>query len=134
REHCRYPERIVVAGHSAGGHLAAMLLTCDWHPVAPDLPGDLLKGGLAISGVFELEPLRHAPFLAADLRLDEAAARRLSPALLPAPHGPLFALVGGDESEEFLRQNRLIREAWGPAAVPVCDTVPGRHHMDVLHE
>ncbi len=128
------PRRIVVAGHSAGGHLAAMLLATDWPRVAADLPAGLVTGALSLSGVFELEPLRHAPFLAPDLNLDAAAAHRLSPATLPAPEGRLFALVGGDESEEFLRQNALIAEAWGPVAVPVCEPVPGRHHMSVLRE
>jgi len=133
-DHGGDPARIVVAGHSAGGHLAAMLLACDWPAVAPDLPADLVKGALAISGVFELEPLRHAPFLAPDLHLDAASALRLSPAAMPAPRGRLVAVVGGDESEEFLRQNALIASAWGPDAVPVCEPVPGRHHMNVLHE
>lgn len=133
-EHGGDPARIVVAGHSAGGHLAAMMLACDWRAVAPDLPADLVKSALAISGVFELEPLRHAPFLAPDLRLDEATARKLSPAAMAAPRGRLVAIVGGDESEEFLRQNALIAEAWGGRAVPVCEQVPGRHHMNVLHE
>ena len=133
-EHGGDPSRIVVAGHSAGGHLAAMLLGCEWRKVAPDLPADLVSGALAVSGVFDLEPLRHAPFLAPDLKLDAASARRLSPIALPAPRGPLFAVVGGDESEEFLRQNAAIEAAWGRRAVPVCEQVPGRHHMNVLHE
>lgn len=127
-------DRIVVAGHSAGGHLAAMLLACDWQAVAPDLPVDLVKSALAISGLYELEPLRHAPFLAADIGLSAAAARRLSPALWPAPaHGRLATVVGGDESEEFLRQSALISSAWGPVVV-AAETVAGRNHMDVLHE
>ena len=128
------PMRIVVAGHSAGGHLAAMLLACDWHKVAPDLPGDLVKSALAVSGVFELEPLRHAPFLARDLNLDAVSARRLSPAAMAAPAvgRRLVAVVGGDESEEFLRQNERIAEAWGSDVVTVCEEVPGRHHMNVL--
>ena len=133
-EHGGDPGRIVVAGHSAGGHLAAMLLATDWPALDAALPADLLQGALSISGVFDLEPLRHAPFLASDLNLDAAAAQRLSPVTLPAPKRPLFALVGGDESEEFLRQNALIAGAWGRAAVPVCETVPGRHHMSVLRE
>lgn len=133
-EHGGDPQRIVVAGHSAGGHLAAMLLACEWPRVAPDLPADLVKSALSISGLFELEPLRHAPFLAPDLRLTPASARRLSPALMPAPRGTLFAVVGGDESEEFLRQNALIREAWGAATVPVCEAIPGTHHMNVIHD
>ena len=48
--------------------------------------------------------------------------------------GRLVAVVGGDESEEFLRQNALIADAWGAGVVSVCEQVPGRHHMDVLHE
>ncbi|HSC65319.1 MAG TPA: alpha/beta hydrolase [Caldimonas sp.] len=133
-EHGGDRSRIVVAGHSAGGHLAAMMLACRWQQVAPDLPADLVKSALAVSGVFELEPLRHAPFLAGDLNLDAASARRLSPALMPAPPGRLVAVVGADESEEFRRQNAAIAAAWGPQTVTVCEEVPGRHHMDVLHE
>lgn len=134
REHGGDPRRIVVGGHSAGGHLAAMLLNCRWAQVAPDLPADLLRSAVSISGLYELEPIRHTTFLAPDLRLTEASARRLSPALLPAPGGRLAAVVGGDESEEFLRQNRLIREAWGAAAVPVCESIPGTNHFTVLHD
>ena len=128
------PQRIVVAGHSAGGHLATMMLALDWTAYQPDLPARLVKGAVSLSGVFDLEPLRHAPFLAPDLRLDEHAALRLSPAYMPPPHGPLIALVGAQESEEFVRQNRLIRESWGTRTVTVCETVPGRHHMNVLHD
>jgi arylformamidase len=128
------PQRIVVAGHSAGAHLAAMLLCCDWPAVAPELPADMVRSALAISGVYELEPLRHAPFLQADLRLTPASARKLSPALFPAPQGRLYAAAGADESWEFLRQNALIQQAWGREAVPVCETVPGAHHFSVLHD
>ena len=124
--------RIVVAGHSAGGHLSAMLLSCRWPSVAPDLPAGLVRSALSISGVFDLEPLRRTPFLQADLRLTPAAVRRLSPAGFPRPSGRLMALVGGNESEEFLRQNRLIRRAWGARAVPVCEALPGTNHLDVL--
>jgi arylformamidase len=128
------PSRIVVAGHSAGGHLAAMLLACDWRAVGSDLPANLVGAALSISGVFDLAPLRKAPFLAPDLKLTPASARRLSPAFMPAPNGPLVALVGGDESEEFLRQNALIRRAWGEKAVPACESIPGCHHMNILQQ
>ncbi len=57
--------RFVVAGHSAGGHLAAMLMNCRWRDVAPDLPPNLVTRAMSISGVFDLEPLRHAEFVAA---------------------------------------------------------------------
>jgi len=128
------PSRIVVAGHSAGGHLAAMLLTCDWRVVAPELPADLVGAALSISGLYDLQPLRHAPFLAPDLRLSAASARRLNPALMPAPRGRLVALVGGNESEEFLRQNQLIARGWGPKVVLACEAIPGCNHMNVLNE
>jgi len=126
------PARIVVAGHSAGGHLAAMMLASDWPQVAPDLPAGLVRTALAISGVFDLEPLRRAPFLAPDLRLDAGTARRLSPASLTAPAGRLAAVVGANESEEFLRQNELIRKVWGPSVVEVCEALPGHHHMSII--
>lgn len=128
------PQRIVVSGHSAGGHLAAMLLSCDWPAVAPDLPAALVKAALSISGLFELEPLRHAPFLAPDLNLTEASARKLSPALFPPPRGTFYAVVGAEESEEFQRQNELIRSAWGADVVPVCEAIAGTHHLSVLHD
>jgi arylformamidase len=129
------PQRIVVSGHSAGGHLAAMMLSCDWAAAEPGLPPHLVRGALAISGIFDLEPIRHTPFLQEDLQLTPAAVRKLSPAGFPPPRsGTLHAAVGGDESDEFRRQNRLIREAWGPDAVPVCEEIPGANHLDVLHD
>ncbi len=128
------PNRIVVAGHSAGGHLATMLLACDWKLVAPDLPSRLVTGALSISGVYALEPLRHAPFLAADLGLSAASARRLSPAALPAPLGPLVTVVGADESAEFHRQAALIARRWGRKTVIAAEVVAHCHHMNVLNE
>lgn len=134
-DHGGDPTRIVVAGHSAGGHLAAMLLARDWKAVAPDLPGDLVKAALSISGLYELEPLRHAPFLAGDLGLSAETARRLSPAALPAPRcGQLVTIVGGDESEEFLRQAALIASVWGPRSVIAAEIVAQRHHLTVMQE
>ena len=126
------PQRIAVVGHSAGGHLAAMLLSCRWKQVAEELPAQLVGGAMSISGLFDLEPLRHTPFLQADLRLTPASVARLSPAFFPRPKGRLHAVVGAAESEEFLRQNQLIRDVWGPTAVPVCETLPGHNHFTVL--
>lgn len=128
------PRRIVVVGHSAGGHLAAMLLACRWQQVDPALSPRLVSGAMAISGLFDLEPVRCAPSLQADVQLTPAAVRRLSPAYFPPPQGPLVAIVGARESEEFLRQNQLIRDQWGPAGVPVCESLPGLNHFTMLHD
>lgn len=131
------PTRITVAGHSAGGHLAAMMLACRWPVVGDDLPPGLVRNALAISGVFDLEPVRCAPFVQPSLKLTPMQVRKASPARLPSPglhegRGALYAVAGGDESAEFRRQNRLIREAWGEHTVPVCEDLPGLNHFNVL--
>lgn len=127
------PGRITVAGHSAGGHLAAMLLACQWKRVAPDLPQQLVRNALAVSGLFELEPLRRTPSFQASLRLTPEEVRRTSPALWPAPTaGTLYAVAGGQESEEFIRQNKAIAQAWGSGVVPVCELAPGLDHFSIV--
>ena len=107
----------VVTGHSAGGHLTGAMVATDWSKVA-DAPADLVRAGVPISGVFELEPL--IPTSINDLvGLDAAAARAASPLLWPPPPKSrrLVAAVGGDESSEFLRQSRVIAEAWAKAGL-----------------
>ena len=127
------PNRIMVAGHSAGGHLAAMMLSCLWPVFGRDLPADLVKNALSISGIHDLEPVMHAPFLQSTLQLTREQVRKASPALLPPPaRGELYAVAGADESAEFLRQIRLIRDAWGKARVPVCEALPGLQHFTAL--
>ncbi len=130
--------RLALVGHSAGGHLATMLLCCRWRELqaegAAEMPLQPLAGALAISGLYDLEPLRHTPMLQGDLQLTPASVARLSPAFFPRPKSArLMAAVGLDESEEFLRQNRLIRDVWGPTAVPACETLPGANHFTVLN-
>ena len=131
------PKRITVAGHSAGGHLAAMLLACQWKTYAPDLPHKLLKNALSISGLHELESIRHTPFLQGALRLTPAQVKKASPAWLPAPsiyagRGILHSVAGGAESASFMRQNALIQKAWGKRVVPVCEVLPNLNHFSIL--
>jgi len=127
------PGRITVVGHSAGGHLAAMLQSCLWTVHDSALPADLVKSAFSISGLYDLAPIMHTPFLKSDLRLTSEQVRQVSPALLPAPaQGRLYTVAGGDESPEFLRQNEMIRAAWGAEKVPVCEALPGLNHFSVL--
>lgn len=126
------PSRIIVMGHSAGGHLSAMMLRCLWQEFDPALPRQLVRKVLSISGVHDLDPLSRTPFLQVDLRLTPQDVARASPARLPAPEGTLYAVAGAEESPEFVRQTRLIAQAWGSRVVPVCETLAGLNHFSVI--
>ena len=136
-EHGGDPKRITVVGHSAGGHLAAMMLACQWKAVSPDLPVRLLKNALSISGLYELESIRRAPFLQDSLRLTPAQVKKTSPAWLPRPQvvggrGVLNSVAGGAESAAFVQHNALIQQAWGQRVVPVAEVLPGLNHFSIL--
>lgn len=129
-------QRLFVAGHSVGGHLVAMLMAARWPQFGADLPAGLIRGGLSVSGLYDLEPLRRAAFLQCDLQLSEADVARLSPAYMaPAGDAPLAIAVGELEAAEYHRQHALIRAAW-PAKVahPAASdlVLPGCHHFNVL--
>lgn len=127
------PRRIKVCGHSAGGQLAALMLACLWQQHDATLPRDLVAHALAISPLHDLGPVMRAPHLQQTLALTPEQVAMASPALLPAPkQGTLYTVAGGGESEEFLRQNRLIQEAWGARRVPVCEVLPRLNHFSVL--
>jgi len=129
----KHKKRIFVYGHSAGGHLAACLVTQDWKTLASDAPADLVPAAYAISGVFDLGPLQHVS-QNQDLQLDADEARRVSPLYWKIPAGRIFdAVVGGLESPEFLRQSRIITDSWRAHGVTTrYEEIAGMNHFTVV--
>jgi arylformamidase len=127
------PHRLHVAGHSAGGHLTAMMATTDWVRFAPGLPPDMVKSIVPISGLFELEPLRLTS-LNADLRLDFESTRRNSPILIaPTTQIPVSIVVGGGETEEYFRQSRAFADQWRQTTGPLSYfETAGHDHFTVI--
>jgi arylformamidase len=114
----RHGRTALATGHSAGGHLAAMLLA-----------DDAASAALPISGLFDLVPLVSTSMNVA-LRLDAAEARRLSPMFLPKPAGRLHAVVGDEEGPGFAGQSRGIAEAWGGT----WESLRGHNHFSIVGE
>ena len=129
----RTRRRMMVYGHSAGGHLAGAMVATDWHALYPNAPADLVPAAYSISGLFDLMPLVGIA-MNQDLRLDDASARAASPLFWPAPQGPVFdAVVGSLESSEFLRQSRVIAEAWSKAGARArYEAIAGTNHFTVI--
>jgi arylformamidase len=127
----KFGKRIMVSGHSAGGHLAGCMIATDWKKLAPDAPADLVPAAYSISGLFDLTVLTHLANNA-EFKLTEASARAISPLFWPAPKGKAFdAVVGGIESSEFLRQSKVIADAWAKDNETRYEAIPGMNHFTV---
>ncbi|MCE8005588.1 alpha/beta hydrolase [Aestuariivita sp.] len=124
--------RVHVGGSSAGGHLTGMLLTGDWEADF-GLPQDVIGVALALSGLFELEPLLYTQ-VNDWARMDQAAVARLSPMrhIPDTTEASLILSVGGLEPEGFPRQTQDYHTAWiaaGHKAEWV--EMPGYNHFDI---
>ena len=127
--------RPLVVGHSAGGHLTAAMLATDWSEVGA-VPRDLVPAGVAISGIFDLQPLVTTSINAA-VGLDPDSALAASPIHWPAPpkDRTLIAAVGGEESDEFRRQSRDMAQHWRSAGLrSEYLEIPGANHFTVLED
>jgi arylformamidase len=133
RELARLSARLVVSGHSAGGHLAACLLATDWKTFDSALPADLVGAAYAISGLFDLVPLVGTSINKA-MGLDPAAARAASPLFwAPPAQGSLDAVVGELESAEYFRQSRSIVALWGNGGLAAkFGTVASANHFTAI--
>ena len=105
------PENIHVGGHSAGGHLAAMMALTDWRG-AYGLSPNIVKTIFPVSGLYDLEPLRHS-YLQPDLRLDDREIETHSPQRhVRRVHPPMLLSYGSEEPSEFSRQSDDFLSAW----------------------
>jgi arylformamidase len=128
------PERLYVVGHSSGAHVTGMTMVTDWDREF-GLPRDVIKGAMAFSGMYELEPVR----LSARneyMKLDhDAVDRNSSIRHIPDDGPPLIIGCGGAEHEEFRRQTKAFAEAWRAAGRPCQEfDLPGLNHFDVSFE
>jgi len=127
------PNRIHLCGNSAGGHLAGMALATDWE--ARGLPGDLIKGGTTISGVFQMVPLLRSP-ANGWLHMDIDVAVRNSPIFdLPDHASSLICAVGADEPPEFIEQSEVFAAVWRNKGYPsLFLSMEGRNHFSIIAE
>ncbi|HLY46593.1 MAG TPA: alpha/beta hydrolase [Stellaceae bacterium] len=112
------PSRLYLAGQSSGAHLAAVALTTDWQRTF-DLPADIFKGGLCISGIYDLAPVRLSA-RSSYVKFDDETVAALSPIRhLDRLSAPLVVAYGTCETPEFQRQNREFAAAIAAAGKPV---------------
>lgn len=121
-------QRIFLSGSSAGAHLAAMVTATNWQRDF-GLPGNLIKGWAAVSGVFDLEPICFT-YINAPLQLNAETARRHSPLFLrPIVPTDLIVCWGDNETSEFKRQSREFAAAWKAREIL---EMRGYNHFDVI--
>jgi arylformamidase len=128
------PEQVFVAGNSAGGHLVSMMMSTDW-TAQGGLPPNVLKGGVALSGIYELEAIQKC-YINDILHLSDGEVERNSSITLsPTQESPVLFAVGGAETAEFKRHTSEIAAAWSQKGCN-CRSMeaPGKNHFSILDD
>lgn len=124
--------RMFVAGHSAGGHLAAMCMAAQWPRYSRGLPEKVMQGGMSISGLYDLTEVSLTPSVNVDLRMNEADAIKCSPAFMPpATRAPVYLAVGSREIDGFRYQQDLLVQRWA-GVVAESLVSEGDNHFTIL--
>jgi len=123
--------RIYISGHSSGGHLAGVAVTTDWENEF-NLPPDIIKGAVLISGMFDLKPVRLSSRSNYVAFTDEIE-QRLSPQRhLDKLNTPVVLVYGDLETPEFIRQTKDFAAAAEKAGKPVqLIEGPGYNHFEI---
>jgi arylformamidase len=126
------PERVYVSGHSSGGHLAGVVLTTDWQKDF-SLPADVVKGGVCVSGMYDLKPVRLSARSSYVKFTDEMEDALSSQRHLPKLNAPVVVAYGSLETPEFQRQSRDFAAAAKAAGKPVqLVLADGYNHFEIL--
>ena len=124
------PGELYISGHSAGAHLAVMLSATEWKDF--NLARDVIKGVCAISGLYNLIPIRHSEINLV-LKMDTETAIRNSPVqLLPITQFPLLIVVGSNETDEFLDQSRELYASWKESIPVEIVEIQGLNHYSIV--
>lgn len=130
-------QRLHISGHSAGGHLVAMLMATDWQAFDSRLPAQPIHSVLGFSGLYDLEPIRLS-YLNDGLHLAAEQAAAFSPVRLARHcHCPVTLAVGDLEGPEYLRQSRALAEAWSGSAsgpVPEVQVASESNHFSIVEQ
>lgn len=127
------PSQLFITGHSAGAHVTAMLFATDWREWG--VPCAAIRGGFALSGLYDLEPIR-LNYMNATLGFTDETVAKFSPVhLQPTVNAPLVLAVGGNETPEFIRHNGMLPMSWGTTGLTFEEyVVPGLNHFTILED